>query len=97
VQHRDGDDRGDVEPERDVHVPLAALRSVPKKLTPKKPDPDDGDREVDGPLELGVLLALRDAEGQRDARRDDDQLPAPEVQGSAVSLNIRALQSRCVE
>jgi hypothetical protein len=37
------------------------------------------DHEVDGPLELGVLLRLRDAERQGDGGGDDDELPAPQV------------------
>jgi cytochrome c biogenesis protein CcdA len=36
VQHGDGDDRRDVEPERDVQVPLAALDRA-KKFTAKNP------------------------------------------------------------
>jgi hypothetical protein len=96
VQHGDRHDRGDVEPDRDVEVPLAPDRaSVPKKLTRSHPDHRNGD--VDRPLELGVLLALRDAEGQGDRRGDDDELPAPEVELLSRSLNIRALQSRWVE
>ena len=40
---------------------------------------NDRDREIDRPLELRVLLALRESERQRDRGRHDDRLPAPEV------------------
>ena len=54
------------------------LASVQKKLTAKTTH-DDGDGDVDGPLELRVLLALREARAERDRRGDDDGLPAPEM------------------
>ena len=78
VEDRDRDDRRDVEPQRDVEMPLAALDERPEEVH-REDDPHQDDRDVEEPLELGVLLRLRDAEGQGQRRADDDQLPAPEV------------------
>ena len=36
-----------------------------------------GDRDVDGPLELGVLLAAGEPQREGDGRQDDHELPAP--------------------
>src|SRR5690606_32405597 len=55
-----------------------ALRDGPEEVH-REEDPDDGDSDVDGPLELRVLLRLADAERQREGSGDDDRLPAPEV------------------
>jgi hypothetical protein len=44
--------------------------------------PDDGDGQVDGPLELCVLLALGQSEGQGDDGRDDDGVPTPKHEPS---------------
>jgi hypothetical protein len=44
--------------------------------------PDDRDQQVDRPFELGVFFALGPAQGQRDGRSEDHQLPAPEHEGS---------------
>ena len=78
VEDRDRDDRGDVEPQRDVEVLLAAVAHH-REEAHGEGHPHDGDREIDRPLELRVLLALRVAEGERDRGRDDDRLPPPEV------------------
>ncbi len=80
MQHRHGDDRGDVEPERDIDVALAAVNQGHQEVAAEEHKPDDRDGDVDGPLQLGVFLALRDAQGQRQCGGDDDQLPAPEVE-----------------
>ncbi len=47
--------------------------------------PDDRDQEIDRPLQFGVLLALGDAERQRDRREHDDRLPAPEGKGCQLA------------
>ncbi len=82
VQHRDGDDRRDVEPERDVQVPFAAIDERHQEVDAEESEPDDRDREIDRPFELCVFLALRDAERQRDRGGDDDRLPAPEMEAA---------------
>ena len=78
VQQRDGDEGGEVEPDRHIQVTLAATQDRADHV-PAEHDPHAGDEQVDRPLELGVFLARRDAERQRQRRQDDDELPAPEV------------------
>jgi hypothetical protein len=78
VQHGHRDDRRDVKPDADVDVLLAPPGDGEEEVQAEE-HPDDRDGQVDGPLELGVLLALRLAERQRDGRGDDDGLPAVEV------------------
>ena len=60
---------------------LGSLRRarVQKKLT-REDHPDDHDHQVDGPDQLGVLLAAGQPEREGDGGRDDDRLPAPEVE-----------------
>jgi hypothetical protein len=78
VEDRDGDNRRDVEPQRDIEMLLAAIANHREEVDGEC-DPHDGDRDVDRPLELGVFFALRVAKRQRDRGRDNDRLPAPEV------------------
>jgi hypothetical protein len=78
VEHRHGDDGGDVEPERDVEAGLVAFGQRPEEVDGEDhPDQDHGD--VDGPDQLGVFLAAGEAGGQGDGGGHDDELPAPEV------------------
>ncbi len=81
MEKGDGDDGRDVEPDRDVDVALAALGDGAEDVD-REDDPHHRDGDVDRPLELGVLLALGDAQRQGDGGGDDDQLPAPEVDGA---------------
>ena len=74
--HRD--DRGDVEPDRDVEVLLAPDRDRAEEVD-REGDPEHGDHDVEQPRQLGVLLALRGPGHERERRGDDEQLPAPEV------------------
>ena len=93
VQDRDGDDRRDVEPNRDVEVFLAALAECPEEVDGED-DPNQRDRDVDRPLELGVLLTGRDAEWEAERGSDDDELPTPEVdRGQDVRGQPRLHQS----
>jgi hypothetical protein len=78
VQNGDRDDGGDVEPERDVEVALASDLERAEKV-PGEDHPDQGDGNVNRPLQLRVLLAGGDAQRQGQRRADDDGLPAPEV------------------
>jgi hypothetical protein len=78
MQHRDGDDRRDVEPQRDVQMLFVAPLEREKEVR-RKDQPDRGDRQIDRPLELRVLLALRRSERERDGGSHDDRLPTPEV------------------
>ena len=77
VQHGDRDDEGREEPVGNVDV-LDAAGGERAEEDDRVGHPDDGDGEVDRPLELGVFLAGRDAQRQRDRGGQDDQLPAPE-------------------
>jgi hypothetical protein len=87
----------DVEPDGDVEGRLVAPGQRPEEVGGED-DPDDGDGDVDGPDELGVFLAAGEAQRQGDGRRDDDELPAPEVEGGEeVGLARRAFTKRCVE
>jgi len=40
--------------------------------------PDQGDQDIDRPLQFGVLLAAGDTQRQSHGGQDDDQLPPPE-------------------
>jgi len=93
VQDGDGDDAGDVEPERDIQMPLPPPGDGPEEVH-RKGHPDHGDRDVDRPFELGVLLGLGEPERQGERRGDDDQLPSPEVKGAeTVTVHPRLQES----
>ena len=77
VQNRDRQDEGPVEPVGDVDVLDLALGDRAEEHDRVR-HPYHGDQDVDRPLELGVFLALSDAERQRDGGGDDHRLPAPE-------------------
>ena len=77
VQHGDGDDEGAIEPVGHVDVLLVAPGDGAEE-DHRITDPHHGDEQVDGPLQLRVLLALGDAQGQRHRGEHDHQLPAPE-------------------
>ena len=79
VEHRHGDDRRDVEPDAHVEGRFTPTSEGPEKIH-RKHDPDERDRDVDRPDKFAVFLAAGETERERDRRRDDDQLPAPEVQ-----------------
>ena len=78
VQQRDREDRRDPEPDRDVHRFFLATCQGAEEVH-RVDDPDHGDRDVDRPLEFGVLLRGRLAEHQAHGGRDDDRVPAPEI------------------
>ena len=61
VQHRDGDDEGQVEPVGDVDVRLLAPQQRAEE-DDQIGDPDEGQPEVDIPFGLGILAALADAQ-----------------------------------
>ena len=81
MEHGDGDDGCNVEPESNVELLLVSLLEHPKEVVGKdQPNPCNGN--VDGPLKLGVLFALRHSERKRYHCRDNDELPTPEVDGT---------------
>jgi hypothetical protein len=67
---RDAKCRSNVQPATDT-TPLV---SVPVCVG----DPYDGNQQINGPFELGVFFALRDAERQGNGGKHDDELPPPE-------------------
>jgi 23S rRNA (cytosine1962-C5)-methyltransferase len=75
VEHRDGDDEGQVEPVGDVDVRFLALHHG-AEIGDQVGHPHDGEPQVDEPFGLGVLLALRDAEQVAERRGDDEELVA---------------------
>ena len=77
VQQRHREDERAEEPVGDVDVAHAALADGAEE-DDRIGDPHHRDQQVDRPLELGVFLALRDAERQRDRGQHDHGLPAPE-------------------
>ena len=78
VQESNRHRRRNVEPDSDIKVLLTALHDGAHEVD-REGDPDHRDGDVDGPFQLGVLLARGQTQGQRDGRGDDDGLPTPEV------------------
>ena len=58
VQNCDGNNRGNVEPERDIHVPLTALVEGHKEVDTEECDPHHRNQKIDGPFEFSVFFAL---------------------------------------
>ncbi len=77
VQQRHGDDVGAEEPVGHVDVLDRALGDGAEEQHGVG-HPDHRDQHVDRPDQLGVFLALGQAQRQRHRRGHDDQLPAPE-------------------
>ncbi len=73
VQHRDGDDEGEVEPVRHVDVRLAPAPQGAQE-NQQVNHPDQGQPKVGVPFRLGVLLALGHAEHVARGRDDDEQV-----------------------
>ncbi len=75
VQHRDGDDEGEIEPVGDVDVRLLAPHDG-AEIDQQIDDPDDGQPEVGVPFRLGIFLRLGDAEQIAGAGDDDEEVVA---------------------
>ena len=75
MQHRDGQDEGEIEPVGDVDVRLGAPHDGAEK-NQEVDDPDDGEPQVGVPLRLGVFLGLGDAEQIAGAGNDDEEIVA---------------------
>ena len=80
VQHRHRDDEGGEEPVRNVDVLDLAERDRAKEHDCIG-DPYGRYQQVDRPFEFGVFLALRESQGKRHRRGEDDELPAPKSEG----------------
>ncbi len=79
VKHRNGHPGGNVEPDGHIQVLLPPLQNGAEHVDPKG-DPYQRDGNVDGPFQLGVLMRTGDAQRKRNGRRQNDGLPAPEVE-----------------
>jgi len=98
VEHRDRDDARDVEPDRDVEVLLAPDRDRAEEVH-RVDDPEDRERHVERPRQLGVLPGLREAEEVADPAGGDQRLPPPEVdpgEGVAVEPGLEQPLHRVV-
>ena len=93
VEHRHRDDRRDVEPDPDVERGLTTTRQRPKKVH-RENHPDQRDRNIDWPDQLGVFLAAGKSERKRDGGRDDNRLPAPKMElGKKIACEPRLHQA----
>ena len=77
MQHRDGDDEGEIEPVRHVDVRFTPLRERAEKDEQVR-DPDDRQPQVRVPFRLRIFLALRDAKQIAGAGDEDEELIAPD-------------------
>ncbi len=77
VQDRHGQDEGAEEPVTDIDM-LDLARRQRAEEDDRIGHPDDGDQDVDRPLQFRVFLGAGEAQRQGDRGEQDDQLPAPE-------------------
>lgn len=77
VQHRHGDDEGEIEPVCHVDVRLFAFDQR-TGVGDQIDDPDQRQPEIDIPFRLGILFALRDAEHITKCREHDEELVTEE-------------------
>jgi hypothetical protein len=84
VQHRNGDDEGQVEPVRHIDVGFLALHDGADE-DGEISHPDDGQPKVHIPLRFGVFAALGDAQNVAGCRHDDEQLVAPEHEPGEIA------------
>ena len=75
MQHRDGEDEGEIEPVGDVDVRLGAPHDGAKK-DQQVDDPHHCQQKVGVPFRLGIFLRLRDAEQIAGAGDDDEEVVA---------------------
>ena len=78
VEHRHRQNAGHVEPQGHVEARFVAFRESPEEVQ-REHHPDEHDRDVDRPDQLGVFLAAGEAAWQGDGGGHDDELPAPEM------------------
>ena len=83
VQHRDGDDEGEIIPVRDIDVRLLAPQDRAQE-DDQVDDPDDGEPEVDIPFRLGIFAALGDAQHIARGGEHDEELVAPEEEAGEL-------------
>ncbi len=78
VKNRDGDNRGDVEPNGNIEMTFTTTKNSSEKIDGKD-DPDDGNRNIDRPFKLGIFFSHRISERKSKRGRNDDQLPSPKM------------------
>ena len=76
VQYRNRDDEGTKKPVGDINVWNLAFHDGAEKHHRIR-HPDQGNQDVDRPLEFGILFTAGETEWQRHCGEHDDQLPAP--------------------
>ena len=75
MQHRDGQDEGEIEPVGDIDVRLGAPHDGAEE-DQQIDDPDDGQPEIGVPFRLGIFLRLGDAEQIAGAGDHDEEIVA---------------------
>lgn len=78
IEHGDGDNGGDVEPEGNVEGLLVTFSEGPEEVVAEN-EPRNSDQEVDRPDQLGIFFPLSKAERDGDGSCYDDGLPSPEM------------------
>ena len=78
VQHGDGNDRGDIKPNRHIQVSLAAYGNGAKEIH-REDNPNQDHCDVNWPFKLRVFLALGKSKRQADGGGHNDELPTPEM------------------
>jgi hypothetical protein len=84
MQHRDGDDEGEVEPVGHIDMRLLALEQRAQE-DDQIGHPDDGQPQIDIPFRLGIFAALGNAQQIAGRRHDDEQLIAPEHEPGEIA------------
>src|SRR5262249_49349215 len=93
MQHRDGDDEGEVEPVGDEDVRLLALDQRAKEHQ-QVDYPDDGEPQIRIPFGLGIFLRLRYSEQVARAGNEDEEVvpqhhePRREFAGNASAARL---------
>ncbi len=77
MQHRNRDDERAVEPVRHIDVVGFALHDGAEEQHRIR-HPNNGDQNINRPLQLGVFFGAGHAHRQGDCRQHNNQLPAPE-------------------
>ncbi len=79
IEDSDPHQGGDDVPEGDIHLLLFALHDGHEDIH-RKDNPEDYHENIDGPLQLGVLLGLVIPHEEGYRRQDDDQIEEPELE-----------------
>ena len=77
MQHRDGDDEGEIEPVRHIDMGFLALEQRAEEHQ-EIGDPDEGEPDIDIPLGLRIFAGLGYAQEIAGRGEHDEELIAPE-------------------